>query len=214
MRKEIKEAGAPMSAVRRYFVKRHHAMEKLYGNVCDCEPQCLEVVEAAAYEALIADTKNMLDTATRGLREQLATVQGERERLREALKPFAERWQYFERTKHPSGEWPEDLEYADDEPSAIYLGQLKAAKAALRRAKAEGLKEAEQYALTCLKELQDKICDIELGKYTLVGSQTKEGVAEWVHAKTLQAGRMAKWITARIAEVEADARAAQIEEGE
>jgi len=83
--------------------------------------------------------------------------------------------------------------------------------AALRRAKAEGLKEAEQYALTCLKELQDKICDIELGKYTLVGSQTKEGVAEWVHAKTLQAGRMAKWITARIAEVEADARAAQIE---
>ena len=86
--------------------------------------------------------------------------------------------------------------------------------AALRRAKAEGLKEAEQYALTCLKELQDKICDIELGKYTLVGSQTKEGVAEWVHAKTLQAGRMAKWITARIAEVEADARAAQIEEGE
>ena len=86
--------------------------------------------------------------------------------------------------------------------------------AALRRAKAEGLKEAEQYALTCLKELQDKICDIELGKYTLVGSQTKEGVAEWVHAKTLQAGRMAKWITARIAEVEADARAAQIEKGE
>ena len=86
--------------------------------------------------------------------------------------------------------------------------------AALRRAKAEGLKEAEQYALTCLKELQDTICDIELGKYTLVGSQTKEGVAEWVHAKTLQAGRMAKWITARIAEVEADARAAQIEEGE
>ena len=86
--------------------------------------------------------------------------------------------------------------------------------AALRRAKVEGLKEAEQYALTCLKELQDKICDIELGKYTLVGSQTKEGVAEWVHAKTLQAGRMAKWITARIAEVEADARAAQIEEGE
>ena len=83
--------------------------------------------------------------------------------------------------------------------------------AALRRAKAEGLKEAEQYALTCLKELQDKICDIELGKYTLVGSQTKEGVAEWVHAKTLQAGRIAKWITARIAEVEDDARAAQIE---
>ena len=91
---------------------------------------------------------------------------------------------------------------------------LRHLDAALRRAKAEGLKEAEQYALTCLKELQDKICDIELGKYTLVGSQTKEGVAEWVHAKTLQAGRIAKWITARIAEVEDDARAAQIEEGE
>ena len=86
--------------------------------------------------------------------------------------------------------------------------------AALRRAKAEGLKEAEQYALTCLKELQDKIKDIELGKYTLVGAQTKEGVAEWVHAKTLQASRIAKWITARIAEVEDDARAAQIEKGE
>lgn len=85
--------------------------------------------------------------------------------------------------------------------------------AALRRAKAEGLKEAEQYALNCVKELQDKIKDIELGKCTLVGAQTKEGVAEWVHAKTLQASRMAKWITARIAEVEADARAAQIEEG-
>ncbi len=53
-------------------------------------------------------------------------------RLRGALEPFAERWEYFERTKHPSGgEWPESLEYADDEPSAIYLGQLKAAKAAL-----------------------------------------------------------------------------------
>lgn len=86
--------------------------------------------------------------------------------------------------------------------------------AALRRAKAEGLKEAEQYALNCVKELQDKIKDIELGKYTLVGAQTKEGVAEWVHAKTLQASRIAKWITARIAEVEDDARAAQIEEGE
>ena len=83
--------------------------------------------------------------------------------------------------------------------------------AALRRAKAEGLKEAEQYALNCVKELQDKIKDIELGKYTLVGAQTKEGVAEWVHAKTLQASRIAKWITARIAEVEDDARAAQIE---
>ena len=86
--------------------------------------------------------------------------------------------------------------------------------AALRRAKAEGLKEAEQYALNCVKELQDKIKDIELGKYTLVGAQTKEGVAEWVHAKTLQASRIAKWITARIAEVEDDARAAQIEKGE
>ena len=86
--------------------------------------------------------------------------------------------------------------------------------AALRRAKAEGLKEAEQYALNCVKELQDKIKDIELDKYTLVGAQTKEGVAEWVHAKTLQASRIAKWITARIAEVEDDARAAQIEEGE
>ena len=106
--------------------------------------------------------------------------------------------------------------YAPD-PEALHAGecwQVERIDAALRHAKAEGLKEAEQYALTCLKELQDKICDIELGKYTLVGSQTKEGVAEWVHAKTLQAGRMAKWITARIAEVEADARAAQIEEGE
>ena len=108
-----------------------------------------------------------------------------------------------------------DFNWARDDHECQRIVELiNTNDAALRRAKAEGLKEAEQYALTCLKELQDKICDIELGKYTLVGSQTKEGVAEWVHAKTLQAGRMAKWITARIAEVEADARAAQIEEGE
>ena len=99
----------------------------------------------------------------------------------------------------------------DDEGAYVYYDEHIAA---LRRAKAEGLKEAEQYALNCVKELQDKIKDIELGKYTLVGAQTKEGVAEWVHAKTLQASRIAKWITARIAEVEDDARAAQIEKGE
>lgn len=64
--------------------------------------------------------------------DEYRTLRDERDRLREALQPFAERWEYFERTKHPSGgEWPEDLEYADDEPSTIYLGQLKAAKAAL-----------------------------------------------------------------------------------
>ena len=102
-------------------------------------------------------------------------------------------------------------EWADE---CLTADAALAIDAALRRAKAEGLKEAEQYALNCVKELQDKIKDIGLGKCTLVGAQTKEGVAEWVHAKTLQASRMAKWITARIAEVEADARAAQIEEGE
>jgi len=114
-----------------------------------------------------------------------------------------------ERDEYMSKEGPSDGFWGRN--CARLLEREKLAQAALRRAKAEGLKEAEQYALTCLKELQDKICDIELGKYTLVGSQTKEGVAEWVHAKTLQAGRMAKWITARIAEVEDDARAAQIE---
>ncbi|MBF0262282.1 MAG: hypothetical protein HQL97_10675 [Magnetococcales bacterium] len=63
---------------------------------------------------------------------ELQALRDERDRLAKALQPFAERWEYFERTKHPSGgEWPEDLEYADDEPSTIYLGQLKAAKAAL-----------------------------------------------------------------------------------
>lgn len=69
-----------------------------------------------------------------------------------------------------------------------------------------GLKEAEQYALTCVKELQDKIRDIESGQYTLVGAQTKEGVEEWVHAKTLQANRIAKWMTSRIAQIEAQAQ--------
>ena len=64
--------------------------------------------------------------------KQNAQLREQNRVLREALEPFAERWEYFERTKHPSGgEWPESLEYADDEPSAIYLGQLKAAKAAL-----------------------------------------------------------------------------------
>jgi len=92
----------------------------------------------AELEAVKADTKNMLDVATSRLREQVADLQAElvaankeNARLREALKPFAERWEYFERTKHPSGEWPESMEYADDEPSAIYLGQLKSAKNAL-----------------------------------------------------------------------------------
>lgn len=65
-------------------------------------------------------------------KKELQALRDENARLRGALEPFAERWEYFERTKHPSGgEWPESLEYADDEPSAIYLGQLKAAKAAL-----------------------------------------------------------------------------------
>ena len=66
------------------------------------------------------------------LEAQLQQVEQANARLREALQPFAERWEYFERTKHPSGDpWPEHLEYADDEPSAIYLGQLKAAQQAL-----------------------------------------------------------------------------------
>ena len=83
-----------MSAVRRYFVKRHHAMEKLYGNVCDCEPQCLEVVEAAAYEALDAMYRQQLDDRDKTIHnlresakiweERHATVQ-EIGRLREAL---------------------------------------------------------------------------------------------------------------------------------
>ena len=66
------------------------------------------------------------------LRSQVDTLTHANARLRKALQPFAERWEYFERTKHPSGgPWPEHLEYADDEPSAIYLGQLKAAQQAL-----------------------------------------------------------------------------------
>ena len=77
----------------------------------------------------MSKAKPIHGAASRAFASQL---RDERDRLREALQPFAERWEYFERTKHPSGgEWPEDLEYADDEPSTIYLGQLKAAKAAL-----------------------------------------------------------------------------------
>ena len=66
-----------------------------------------------------------------------------------------------------------------------------------------GLREAEKYALQCLKELQDKIRDLESGKCVLAGAQTKEGVEAWVHAKTLEASRIAKWITARIIEQQA-----------
>ena len=66
-----------------------------------------------------------------------------------------------------------------------------------------GLREAEKYALRCLKELQDKIRDLESGKCVLAGAQTKEGVEAWVHAKTLEASRIAKWITARIIEQQA-----------
>ena len=66
-----------------------------------------------------------------------------------------------------------------------------------------GLREAEEYALRCLKELQDKIRDLESGKCVLAGAQTKKGVEAWVHAKTLEASRIAKWITARIIEQQA-----------
>ena len=69
---------------------------------------------------------------TREEQQQIQDLTHTNSRLRKALQPFAERWEYFERTKHPSGgPWPEHLEYADDEPSAIYLGQLKAAQQAL-----------------------------------------------------------------------------------
>ena len=82
-----------------------------------------------------ANVDNVFDrveTKVKGLLDENAQLREQNRVLREALEPFAERWEYFERTKHPSGgEWPESLEYADDEPSAIYLGQLKAAKAAL-----------------------------------------------------------------------------------
>ena len=91
------------------------------------------------------------------------------------------------------------------------LVRYEAHLAALRRAKAEakleGLREAEQHAMNCLKELQHKIGQLAVGKLA------QADVEEWVDAKALQASRIAKWITARIAEVEADARAAQIEEG-
>ena len=39
-----------------------------------------------------------------------------------------------------------------------------------------GMREAEEYALRCLKELQDKIRDLESGKCVLAGAQTKKGV--------------------------------------
>ena len=69
---------------------------------------------------------------TREEQQQIQDLTHTNSRLRKALQPFAERWEYFERTEHPSGgPWPEHLEYADDEPSAIYLGQLKAAQQAL-----------------------------------------------------------------------------------
>ena len=54
-----------------------------------------------------------------------------------------------------------------------------------------------------MSELQDKIRDLESGKCVLAGAQTKEGVEAWVHAKTLEASRIAKWITARIIEQQA-----------
>ena len=72
-----------------------------------------------------------------------------------------------------------------------------------QQGRVEGLREAEKYALRCLKELQDKIRDLESGKCVLAGAQTKEGVEAWVHAKTLEASRIAKWITARIIEQQA-----------
>ena len=88
-----------------------------------------------------------------------------------------------------------------EQSGAEWLGPLSPDDKAQGRV--EGLREAEKYALRCLKELQDKIRDLESGKCVLAGAQTKEGVEAWVHAKTLEASRIAKWITARIIEQQA-----------
>ena len=91
-------------------------------------------------------------------------------------------------------------EYVDDYDGE-WLGPIS--PDSFQQGRVAGLREAEEYALRCLKELQDKIRDLESGKCVLAGAQTKEGVEAWVHAKTLEASRIAKWITARIIEQQA-----------
>jgi hypothetical protein len=57
-------------------------------------------------------------------------------RGRELLEPFAKRWDYFEGKQKACGEgWRDDDLYADDDPSEIYLGQLRAARAYLSQRK-------------------------------------------------------------------------------
>ena len=96
--------------------------------------------------------------------------------------------------------WQHDWNYAEV-LGGEFLGPLSPTDR--QQGRVEGLREAEKYALRCLKELQDKIRDLESGKCVLAGAQTKEGVEAWVHAKTLEASRIAKWITARIIEQQA-----------
>lgn len=103
---------------------------QLEGDVKEQKRNYLSACETI-YKMYVAATGREGVAPKRGVVEDLADLQADHATLLAALKPFAERWEYFERTKHPSGEWPEDTEYADDEPSAIYLGQLKAAKDAL-----------------------------------------------------------------------------------
>lgn len=52
--------------------------------------------------------------------------------LEAALTPFAKRAEYFDRRMKADGApWADDDVYADDPPSDIYLGHLRAARAAL-----------------------------------------------------------------------------------
>lgn len=65
----------------------------------------------------------------------LATLEGlpEIQQVKDALSFFSKRAAYFDGKVRADGEsWADEDEYADDEPSTTYLGNLRAARDALK----------------------------------------------------------------------------------
>lgn len=77
------------------------------------------------------------------LHEAAAEIESLRSRnaeLEGALKPFADRADYFEgRIKANGDAWRDDDMYCDDPPTDIYLAQLRAAKTTLSRTPSQSL---------------------------------------------------------------------------
>jgi hypothetical protein len=120
----VESDGAECRAVALYRLAAEQ-IDHLTAKLAEAERQRDEA--EGAYDKLLTSWAESADIA-KALRALLAAAV-------DALKPFAKRADYFDaRLKANGGKWEDDDGYADDPPSDIYLGHLRAARAALAAA--------------------------------------------------------------------------------